>query len=90
MSAVIIGVGCYTYRYFAKPVFLTVAAGSGDGGHLVQRQSQSFFDKYDDKVYYASLRLGSLISVIIAAWRFAGQGGGSQNLGEPLHELGRQ
>jgi len=51
---------------------------------------QSFFDKYDDKIYYASLLLGSLISVIIAAWRFAGSGISSQNMLEPFYELGNE
>lgn len=31
-------------------------------------------DKYDDKLNYASLALGSLISVILAAWCFASAG----------------
>jgi hypothetical protein len=51
---------------------------------------QSFFDKYDDKIYYASLLLGSLISVIIAAWRFAESGVSSQNMLEPFYELGNE
>jgi hypothetical protein len=49
---------------------------------------QSFFDKYDDKMYYGSLLLGSLISIVVAAWRFAGPGAGSPSKLEPLYELG--
>jgi TRAP-type uncharacterized transport system substrate-binding protein len=49
---------------------------------------QSFLDKYDDKLYYASLLLGSLISIILAAWRFANSGGGSKSMLEPLYALG--
>jgi hypothetical protein len=49
---------------------------------------QSFLDKYDDKPYYESVLLGSLISIIIAAWRFAGSGIASQSMLEPLYELG--
>jgi NMT1-like family len=49
---------------------------------------QSFFDKYDDKIYYGSLLLGSLIPVIIAAWRFAGSGAASKSMLETLYELG--
>jgi hypothetical protein len=35
---------------------------------------QSFFDKYDDKLYYGSLLLGSLISIVVAAWRLPAPG----------------
>ena len=34
--------------------------------------------------------LGSLISIIIAAWRFAGSGIASQSMLEPLYELGNE
>src|ERR1700704_521926 len=51
---------------------------------------QSFLDKYDDKIYYASLLLGSLISIVIAAWRFARSGIASQSMLEPLYELGNE
>ena len=51
---------------------------------------QSFLNKYDDKIYYASLLLGSLISIVIAAWRFAGSGMASQSMLEPLYELGNE
>jgi TRAP-type uncharacterized transport system substrate-binding protein len=51
---------------------------------------QSFLDKYDDKLYYGSLLLGSLISIIVAAWRFAGSGTASQSMLEPLYELGNE
>jgi TRAP-type uncharacterized transport system substrate-binding protein len=51
---------------------------------------QSFLDKYDDKLYYGSLLLGSLISIIVAAWRFAGSDAGSKSKLEPLYELGNE
>lgn len=51
---------------------------------------QSFLDKYDDKLYYTSLLIGSLISVVVAAWRFAGSGIVSQSMLEPLYELGNE
>jgi hypothetical protein len=51
---------------------------------------QSFLDKYDDKLYYGSLLLGSLISIVVAAWRFAGSGTASQSMLEPLYELGNE
>jgi hypothetical protein len=51
---------------------------------------QSFLDKYDDKLYYGSLLLGSLISIVIAAWRFAGSGTAPQSMLEPLYELGNE
>ena len=51
---------------------------------------QSFLDKYNDKLYYASLLLGSLISVILAAWRFAKSGIGSKSMLEPLYALGNE
>lgn len=34
ITAVVIGGGWFAYRYFAKPVFLNVAAGSADGEAL--------------------------------------------------------
>ncbi|WP_375787790.1 TAXI family TRAP transporter solute-binding subunit [Bradyrhizobium sp. Pha-3] len=51
---------------------------------------QSFLDRYDDKLYYTSLLIGSLISVIVAAWRFTGSGIASQSMLEPLYELGNE
>jgi TRAP-type uncharacterized transport system substrate-binding protein len=51
---------------------------------------QSFLDKYDDKLYYGSLLLGSLVSIVIAAWRFAGSRIASQNMLEPLYALGNE
>jgi TRAP-type uncharacterized transport system substrate-binding protein len=51
---------------------------------------QSFLDKYDDKIYYGSLLLGSLISIIVAAWRFAGSGAASESKLEGLYELGNE
>lgn len=51
---------------------------------------QSFLDKYDDKLYYGSLLLGSLLSVIVAAWRFAGSGTAPGSMLEPLYEFGNE
>jgi hypothetical protein len=51
---------------------------------------QSFLDKYDDKLYYGSLLLGSLLSVIVAAWRFAGSGAAPRSMLEPLYEFGNE
>jgi TRAP-type uncharacterized transport system substrate-binding protein len=51
---------------------------------------QSFLDKYDDKIYYGSLLLGSLISIVVAAWRFARSDAGSESKLEPLYELGNE
>jgi TRAP-type uncharacterized transport system substrate-binding protein len=51
---------------------------------------QSFLDKYDDKIYYGSLLLGSLISIIVAAWRFARSDAASESKLEPLYELGNE
>jgi hypothetical protein len=36
------------------------------------------------------LLIGSLISVIVAAWRFAGSGMASKSMLEPLYELGNE
>ncbi len=82
------------------PILAESAAPSTDADALIpihpgaatyyNENQQSFFDKYDDKIYYASLLLGSLISVIIAAWRFAGSGISSQNMLEPFYELGNE
>jgi TRAP-type uncharacterized transport system substrate-binding protein len=80
------------------PVLAQAAAPSTDANALIpihpgaatyyNGNQQSFLDKYDDKIYYASLLLGSLISIILAAWRFAKSGVGSKSLIEPLYALG--
>jgi len=82
------------------PVLAQAAAPSTDANALIpihpgaatyyNGNEQSFLDKYDDKLYYASLLLGSLISVIVAAWRFARSGTGPQSMLEPLYELGNE
>ena len=81
------------------PILAQAAAPSTDANALIpihpgatyyNGNQQSFLDKYDDKLYYGSLLLGSLISIVIAAWRFAGSGGRSQSSIEPLYELGNE
>ena len=82
------------------PILAQSAAPSTDADALIpihpgaatyyNGNQQSFLDKYDDKLYYGSLVLGSLISIVIAAWRFAGSGTGSQSMLEPLYELGNE
>ncbi|MDO9294461.1 TAXI family TRAP transporter solute-binding subunit [Bradyrhizobium sp.] len=82
------------------PILAQAAAPSTDANALIpihpgaatyyNGNQQSFLDKYDDKLYYGSLLLGSLISIVIAAWRFAGSGNGSQSMVEPLYELGNE
>jgi hypothetical protein len=37
---------------------------------------QSFFDKYGDQLFYGSMLLGMLTSVLAAAWKFMGFGAG--------------
>jgi TRAP-type uncharacterized transport system substrate-binding protein len=82
------------------PILAQAAAPSTDANALIpihpgaatyyNGNQQSFLDKYDDKLYYGSLLLGSLISIIVAAWRFAGSGIASQSMLEPLYELGNE
>jgi TRAP-type uncharacterized transport system substrate-binding protein len=82
------------------PILAQAAAPSADADALIpihpgaatyyNGNQQSFLDKYDDKLYYGSLLLGSLISIILAAWRFAGSGTGPQSMLEPLYELGNE
>ena len=82
------------------PILAQSAAPSTDADALIPihpgaatyygGNQQSFLDKYDDKLYYGSLLLGSLISIILAAWRFAGSGAGSESMLEPLYELGNE
>jgi hypothetical protein len=82
------------------PILAQSAAPSTDADALIPihpgaatyygGNQQGFLDKYDDKLYYGSLLLGSLISIIIAAWRFAGSGIASQSMLEPLYELGNE
>ena len=82
------------------PILAQAAAPSTDADALIpihlgaatyyNGNQHSFLDKYDDKLYYGSLLLGSLISIVIAAWHFAGSGGGSQSSIEPLYELGNE
>jgi TRAP-type uncharacterized transport system substrate-binding protein len=50
----------------------------------------SFLDKYSDKLYYGSMLGGSVISILLAAWRFAGSGGVPENTLETLYELGNE
>src|ERR1700710_2629702 len=82
------------------PILAQSAAPSTDANALIpihpgaatyyNGNQQSFLDKYDDKLYYGSLLLGSLISIIIAAWRFAGSGNTPQSMLEPLYEVGNE
>jgi len=82
------------------PILAQAAAPSTDADALIpihpgaatyyNGNQQSFFDKYDDKLYYGSLLLGSLISILVAAWRFARSGSGPQSMLEPLYELGNE
>jgi TRAP-type uncharacterized transport system substrate-binding protein len=82
------------------PILAQAAAPSTDANALIpihpgaatyyNGNQQSFLDKYDDKLYYASLLLGSLISIIVAAWRFAQSGVGSKSMLEPLYALGNE
>jgi TRAP-type uncharacterized transport system substrate-binding protein len=82
------------------PILAQAAAPSTDADALIpihpgaatyyNGNQQSFFDKYDDKLYYGSLLLGSLISIVVAAWRFAGSGSESRSMLEPLYELGNE
>lgn len=82
------------------PILAQAAAPSTDANALIpihpgaatyyNGNQQSFLDKYDDKLYYGSLLIGSLISVILAAWRFVGSGAGSRSMLEPLYELGSE
>ncbi|MBR0874557.1 ABC transporter substrate-binding protein [Bradyrhizobium tropiciagri] len=80
------------------PVLAQAAAPSTDTNALIpihpgaatyyNGNQQSFLDKYDDKLYYGSLLLGSLISIVLAAWRFTNAGVGSKSMLEPLYALG--
>jgi TRAP-type uncharacterized transport system substrate-binding protein len=82
------------------PILGQAAAPSTDADALIpihpgaatyyNGNQQSFLDKYDDKLYYASLLLGTLISVLVAAWRFARSGTGPESKLEPLYELGNE
>jgi TRAP-type uncharacterized transport system substrate-binding protein len=82
------------------PILAQAAAPSTDADALIpihpgaatyyNGNQQSFLDKYDDKLYYGSLLLGSLISIIVAAWRFAGSGDTPQSMLEPLYEFGNE
>jgi TRAP-type uncharacterized transport system substrate-binding protein len=51
-------------------------------------EQRGFLDKYSDKLYYGSMLGGSLLSIILAAWRFAGSGATPQSMLEKLYELG--
>jgi TRAP-type uncharacterized transport system substrate-binding protein len=82
------------------PILAQAAAPSTDANALIpihpgaatyyNGNQQSFLDKYDDKLYYASLLLGSLISIVVAAWRFAQSGVGPKSMLEPLYALGNE
>jgi TRAP-type uncharacterized transport system substrate-binding protein len=51
-------------------------------------EEQSFLDKYSDKLYYGSMLGGSLLSIVLAAWRFTGSGSVPESMLEKLYELG--
>jgi TRAP-type uncharacterized transport system substrate-binding protein len=82
------------------PILAQAAAPSTDADALIpihpgaatyyNGNQQSFFDKYDDKIYYGSLLLGSLASILVAVWRFARSGTGPESMLEPLYELGNE
>ncbi|MEH2499786.1 TRAP-type uncharacterized transport system substrate-binding protein [Bradyrhizobium sp. AZCC 1678] len=82
------------------PILGQAAAPSTDADALIpihpgaatyyNGNQQSFLDRYDDKLYYGSLLLGSLISILVAAWRFARSGTGPESMLEPLYELGNE
>lgn len=82
------------------PILAQAGAPSTDANALIpihpgvatyyNGNQQSFLDKYDDRLYYLPLLLGSLISIVVAAWRFAGSGVESKSMLEPLYELGRE
>lgn len=82
------------------PVLAQAGAPSTDADALIpihpgaatyyNGNQQSFLDKYDDKLYYASLLLGFLVSILLAAWRFVGSDGGPASKLEPLYELGNE
>jgi hypothetical protein len=82
------------------PVLAQAAAPSTDTDALIpihpgaatyyNGSQQSFLDKYDDKLYYGSLLLGSLISILVTAWRFAQSGTEPESKLEPLYELGSE
>jgi TRAP-type uncharacterized transport system substrate-binding protein len=82
------------------PILAQAAAPSTDANALIpihpgaatyyNGNQQGFFDKYDDKLYYGSLLLGSLVSIAVAAWRFAGSGTAPQSMLGPLYELGNE
>jgi TRAP-type uncharacterized transport system substrate-binding protein len=51
-------------------------------------EQRSFLDRYSDKLYYGSMLGGSLLSIILAAWRFTASNSVPESMLEKLYELG--
>lgn len=67
-----------------KDAFIPIHPGAATyfGG-----DEQSFFDKHGDQIFYGSMLLGSLTSVLAAAWKFMGFGPASRSPFNPLYAL---
>ncbi len=81
----------------AHPLLAQISAPSTDKDAYIPIHSgaaayfsgdeKSFFDKYGDPLFYGSLLLGSLTSILAALWKFMGFGAGSVSPLTPLYAL---
>jgi hypothetical protein len=67
-----------------KDAFIPIHPGAATyfGG-----EEKSLFDKYGDQFFYGSMLLGSLTSILAAAWKFMGFGAAPQSPVNPLYAL---
>lgn len=66
-----------------KDAFIPIHPGAKS---FFDGDQKTFFDKYGDQIFYGSMALGSLTSLLAAAWKFMGFGGGGVTA-NPLTEL---
>jgi TRAP transporter TAXI family solute receptor len=67
-----------------KDAFIPIHPGAAT---YYDGDEQSFFDKYGDQIFYGSMLLGSLTSIVAAAWKFMGFGPASRSPLTPLYAL---
>jgi TRAP transporter TAXI family solute receptor len=67
-----------------KDAFIPVHPGAAA---YFSGDEQTFFDKYGDQIFYGSMLLGTLTSLLAGAWKFMGFGVASKSPFNPLYAL---
>jgi len=66
-----------------KDAFIPIHPGAAA---FYDGDQKTFFDKYGDQIFYGSMLLGSLTSLLAGAWKFMGRGTGTE-AESPLNRL---